>query len=186
MERRKWVLYLHEILNSLTHGIGVLLSIAGLSLLVAFAIIKGSYSWKTVRFSVYGFSLIMMYTASTLYYAFSDRNTKRSLNKYSGYFRPPGSVYSINTNLYWLAFTHPAYISRISLVKCLCLLTASIPFCQGCIKVVWPLLSVYWTNLKFRSLAFTRVCSISRCSNWAEISAQKYLSISITFDLFTA
>ena len=80
MERRRWVLYLHEILNSLTHGIGVLLSIAGLVLLVVFASTREPDAWKIVSFSVYGFSLIMMYTASTLYHAFRDKRTKHFLN----------------------------------------------------------------------------------------------------------
>lgn len=80
MERRKWVLYLHEILNSLTHGAGVLLSIAGLVLLVVFASMRDPDAWKIVSFTVYGTSLIMMFTASTLYHAFRDRKTKHFLN----------------------------------------------------------------------------------------------------------
>ena len=80
MERRRWVLYLDEILNSLTHGAGVLLSIAGLVLLVVFASIREPDAWKIVSFSVYGLSLIMMYTASTLYHAFRDKKKKHFLN----------------------------------------------------------------------------------------------------------
>ncbi|MFO7923530.1 MAG: hemolysin III family protein [Bacteroidales bacterium] len=80
MERRKWVIALHEILNSLTHGAGVLLSIAGLVLLVVFASIRDPDAWKIVSFSVYGFSLIMMFTASTLYHSFRNKRTKHFLN----------------------------------------------------------------------------------------------------------
>jgi hemolysin III len=80
MERRRWVLYLHEILNSITHGIGVLLSIAALVLLVVFASIRQPDAWKIVSFSVYGFSLILMFTASTLYHSFRNKRVKEYLN----------------------------------------------------------------------------------------------------------
>lgn len=80
MERRKWVIALHEILNSLTHALGVLISIAGLVLLVVFASIRDADAWKIVSFSIYGVSLIMMFTASTLYHSFRNKKTKHFLN----------------------------------------------------------------------------------------------------------
>lgn len=80
MERRKWVLYLHEILNSITHGIGVLLSIAALVLLVVFASIRQPDAWRIVSFSIYGFSLILMFTASTLYHSIQNKRIKEYLN----------------------------------------------------------------------------------------------------------
>ncbi len=42
-----------EIFNSITHGIGTLLSIAGLVILVVFAVNKGNI-WHIVSFSIYG------------------------------------------------------------------------------------------------------------------------------------
>ena len=81
MERRRWVLYFDEILNALTHGIGVMLSIAALVLLVVFASIRPyGDAWKIVSFSVYGLSLILMYTASTLYHSYRNKRIKRFLN----------------------------------------------------------------------------------------------------------
>ena len=80
MERRRWVIALHEILNSLTHGAGVLLSIAGLIILLVFTVSRDADTWKIVSFSVYGTSLIMMFTASTLYHSFRDKKTKHFLN----------------------------------------------------------------------------------------------------------
>lgn len=80
MERRKWVIALHEILNSLTHGAGVLLSIAGLVLLLVFAISSDADAWKIVSFSIYGASLIIMFTASTLYHSFRNKRIKHFLN----------------------------------------------------------------------------------------------------------
>lgn len=80
MERRRWVLYLHEILNSVTHGIGVLLSIAALVLLIVFAAIHEGDAWQFVSFSIYGASLITLYMASTLYHAIQRKKTKRFFN----------------------------------------------------------------------------------------------------------
>lgn len=64
-----------EIFNSVTHGIGVLLSIAGLILLVIFAAIKGNV-WHIVSFSVFGTTLVLLYLASTLYHSFTKQKIK--------------------------------------------------------------------------------------------------------------
>lgn len=64
-----------EIVNSITHGIGVLLSIAALVLLVVFAAIKGNV-WHVVSFSIFGSSLVLLYLASTLYHSFSKVKLK--------------------------------------------------------------------------------------------------------------
>lgn len=80
MERRRWILSLDEILNSMTHGFGVLISITGLVLLLVYGITEDDNIWKVVSFSIYGVSLIMMYTASMLYHAFRDRKIKQFLN----------------------------------------------------------------------------------------------------------
>lgn len=64
-----------EIFNSITHGIGVLLSIAALVLLVVFAAIKGS-AWHVVSFAIFGTSLVLLYTFSTLYHSFTKIKIK--------------------------------------------------------------------------------------------------------------
>lgn len=56
-----------EIANSITHGVGIVLSIAGLAILTAFASVFGD-AWHIVSCSVYGTTLILLYTASTLYH----------------------------------------------------------------------------------------------------------------------
>ncbi len=53
-----------EILNILTHGVGIGLSIAGLVLLVVFAAIKGD-PWAIVSSAIFGTSMITLYFAST-------------------------------------------------------------------------------------------------------------------------
>jgi len=57
-----------EIANSLTHGVGIALSIAGLAILTAFASVFGSV-WHIVSCSIYGATQILLYTASTLYHS---------------------------------------------------------------------------------------------------------------------
>lgn len=58
---------LNDPISGLTHFIGALLSIAGLVLLVVFAAIRGT-AWHVVSFSIFGASLILLYSASTLYH----------------------------------------------------------------------------------------------------------------------
>jgi hemolysin III len=55
--------FLREPVNSLTHFIGILLSIAGL---VALLVFSNGEPWRTISFAIYGSSLILLYTASTL------------------------------------------------------------------------------------------------------------------------
>ena len=57
-----------EIAHSVTHGIGVVFSIAGLAVLTAFAAVKGT-AWHIVACSIYGATLVLAYTASTIYHA---------------------------------------------------------------------------------------------------------------------
>ena len=67
-----------EIANSITHGIGAALSVAGLTLLVALAAIYGDV-WRVVSFSIYGSSLVLLYLASTLYHSIQHPKVKRVL-----------------------------------------------------------------------------------------------------------
>lgn len=64
-----------EIFNSVTHGIGTLLSIAALVLLIVFAAIKGD-AWHVVSFSIFGTTLVLLYLSSTLYHSFTKEKIK--------------------------------------------------------------------------------------------------------------
>lgn len=64
-----------EIANSVTHGIGVALSIVGLILLVFYSTLMGDV-WRIVSFCIYGTCLILLYTASTLYHSFQSEKLK--------------------------------------------------------------------------------------------------------------
>jgi hemolysin III len=65
---------IREPINALTHSIGALLSVIGLLVLLAIGIRNGS-ARQIVAFSIFGASLIAMYSVSTLYHAiaFSER-----------------------------------------------------------------------------------------------------------------
>lgn len=67
-----------EIANSLTHGIGVLLALAALAVMVAYAALRGS-AWHVVSCAVYGATLVMLFTASTLYHSLPWPRTKAIL-----------------------------------------------------------------------------------------------------------
>jgi hemolysin III len=65
-----------ELLNSITHGLGLVLSIVGLSALVTLAGNIGTMRY-TVGYGVYGASLVMLYAASTLYHSWPAGELKR-------------------------------------------------------------------------------------------------------------
>src|SRR5690606_13754947 len=65
-----------EVLNSLTHGIGAALSVGGTVLLVVLAVQLGD-PWKIVSFSIFGFSLALLYLSSTLYHGFRNPQLRR-------------------------------------------------------------------------------------------------------------
>jgi hemolysin III len=67
-----------EIAHSVTHGIGVILSIAGLVILVTLAALRGN-AWHVVSSSIFGVTLIFLYTASTLYHSITHPGTKKVL-----------------------------------------------------------------------------------------------------------
>ena len=65
-------MYHGERLNSITHLVGAALALAGLVVLVVFAAMKGD-PWKIVSFSIYGTTLFLLYTLSTLYHSLRGR-----------------------------------------------------------------------------------------------------------------
>jgi len=71
-EERSGALYQGERLNSITHLVGAALAIAGLVILVSSAAAKGD-TWKIVSFSIYGTTLVALYTFSTLYHSFQGK-----------------------------------------------------------------------------------------------------------------
>ena len=64
-----------EIANSITHAVGLGLSVAALVILVVFGARQGN-PWKVISFSIYGFSLMSLFLASTLHHSFRSRRLK--------------------------------------------------------------------------------------------------------------
>jgi len=65
-----------EIANSVTHGIGAVLSAVGLVAMVLVAVQRGT-ALEVVACAVYGSSLFLLYLSSTLYHALTHQGAKR-------------------------------------------------------------------------------------------------------------
>lgn len=70
-----------EIVNAITHGLGLALSIAALVILVVFSALKGT-PWHVVSFSIYGATLVILYLESTLYHSITNKKAKRIFRKF--------------------------------------------------------------------------------------------------------
>src|SRR5512144_3066347 len=70
-----------EIASSIIHGIGIVLSIAGLAVLAAYAAPAGD-ARHIASVGVYGTTLILLYTASTLYHGVPVERVKPLLRQF--------------------------------------------------------------------------------------------------------
>ena len=59
-----------EYLNAISHGVGAILGLIGLGLLITYDTSKTT--WSLFSVVVYGLSIIILFTASTLYHAVSN------------------------------------------------------------------------------------------------------------------
>jgi len=64
-----------EIANSITHGIGVILSCIVLVALIIVSVSSGDV-WRVVSLSIYGATLIFLYLSSTIYHALTHKQAK--------------------------------------------------------------------------------------------------------------
>ncbi|MEX2044632.1 MAG: hemolysin III family protein, partial [Opitutus sp.] len=69
-----------EIANWVTHGVGLALSVAGLTLLIVFASLRGD-AWHVVSFTVFGLTLLTLYAVSTIYHSRRSARAKRLFQK---------------------------------------------------------------------------------------------------------
>lgn len=67
-----------ELLNALTHGVGALASAIGGAVLITLAAVYGD-TWQVVSASVFVATLLLLYTASTLYHASRHERIKAKL-----------------------------------------------------------------------------------------------------------
>ena len=67
-----------ELANSITHGIGLALSVIGLIVLIVLSALRGN-GWHIAGCTTFGVTLVLLYTASTMYHTFQTRRLKRIL-----------------------------------------------------------------------------------------------------------
>ncbi len=60
--------HIREPINTLTHGAGAILAVVGLAFLIFESVKQGSVS-QFIAFSIFGLSMILLYTSSSLYHA---------------------------------------------------------------------------------------------------------------------
>lgn len=86
-----------EIFNSVSHGIGAALAMGGMVVLIVMSAVHTN-SWGVVSSCIYGASLVLLYTMSTLYHAISNDRAK-------GFFR----IMDHNTIYFLIAGTYTPY-----------------------------------------------------------------------------
>lgn len=64
-----------EIVNAIIHGIGALLSIAALVILIVSSATQGT-AWHVVSFTLFGATMVLLYTSSTLVHGFPAGRAK--------------------------------------------------------------------------------------------------------------
>ena len=69
MEKIAKYSFIEEIFNSITHGVGILISLAALVIMVIFSSLYGN-AIHIISSIIFGVALILLYTASTLYHSF--------------------------------------------------------------------------------------------------------------------
>ncbi len=62
--------------NTITHGIGTILSIVGFIILLFLAITEGNI-WQIISFGIYGTTLVVLYLMSTIYHGLLNTRIKR-------------------------------------------------------------------------------------------------------------
>ena len=70
------VSFKEELINSITHGLGALLGIAGTVVAVVWAAVYGDV-YSIVSAALYGAMLIILYVMSTLYHALTNQTAKK-------------------------------------------------------------------------------------------------------------
>jgi len=66
----------YEIAHAVSHGVGAVLALVGSGGLVAVAVLRGD-AWHVASSIVFGLTLVLLYTASTLYHALPQPRVKR-------------------------------------------------------------------------------------------------------------
>ena len=70
-----------EIASCSCHGLGIILGIAALAVLTAFASLTGD-PWKIVSSAIFASSMIILYSTSTIYHALTNQRAKNILKRF--------------------------------------------------------------------------------------------------------
>jgi hemolysin III len=70
-------MFKEETINAVTHGLGAVLALGGLVVLVVMAVLRGGV-WHIVSCSIYGATLVLLFTSSTLYHSFRNERIKHA------------------------------------------------------------------------------------------------------------
>ena len=148
--------------NSITHGIGVGLSIAGLVILIIRAVKFGT-GWHLAGFLVFGISLLLLYLASTFYLSFANKPREPVLQRLDHaaiYFLIAGTYtpYLLTTSRTGLGWSVFAFIWGLSIVG----LILKLAFVNNFEKpTVWLYLLMGWAGLVIFFQAGTQLGSTS-------------------------
>jgi len=101
-----------ELANSITHGFGILFSVVAIALLVTFSVLNGT-GIHVFSSSVFGSSILLLYTFSTLYHAIQSPVVKpllRTFDHISIYFLIAGTytpflLIALGGTLGWIYFS---------------------------------------------------------------------------------
>ena len=148
-----------EIFNSVSHGAGGMLAIAGTVVLIVIAALY-SNAWGVVSSAIYGASMIILYTMSTLYHAITNKKAK-------SFFR----IMDHNTIFILIAGTYTPY--------------TLVPL-RG--SVGWTLFGIIWgaaiIGIVFNSISLEKAKKLSLvcyvAMGWAIIFAIKPMIASVT------
>ena len=73
-------MYYGKRFNSISHLVGAVLALMGLGALLTVAI-QHQDIWMLISYTIFGLTLVLLYTASTLYHSFHPPELKRILSK---------------------------------------------------------------------------------------------------------
>lgn len=148
-----------EVANSITHGIGALLSVAAIVLLVVSSSFSGS-PLKVVSFSIFGASLLFLFLSSTLLHALRPFKAKALFLKFdhiaifyliAGTYTPL-MVVTIGGTFGWVLFTIVWFIAAVGTIVKVLMPIASADKISVAIYLVMGWMVILFIKLIFEKL----------------------------------
>jgi hemolysin III len=70
-----------ELANTITHGVGIALAVAG-TIILTLRAFDSADIWRIVSYPLFGLTMVLLYVASTVYHGHPDDNAKPRLKKF--------------------------------------------------------------------------------------------------------